>query len=244
MTDKLSFRPEVADELAKFADKPYFQTLFDDVAQHRYYLKRHKLTGRLFNPVVNLPSRRCHLRQHLLFDGEPTVEIDVSCAQPSLFVCFYPAESLERLHYIEAIKCDKIYQFAVERLSLDRDTAKIEFLKQCAYGPIQANYPLFEVFCEVWPELGAIITEKRLKLGPSRFSCEMQRHEADIVIGKVLPDCAQEGLTVLPIHDAILCKESEAEKAKVIMLRHWTKALGFVPVVKCKGWTLSRQQAA
>jgi len=242
--ERLSFRPEVASELARFSDNPAMQMLYEDVAEKRYYLKRDEKTGRLFTPLVNLPSRHCHLRQHLLFDGQAAVEVDVACAQPSLFICFYPMDSAERLRFIEAIWNDALYLTAMRELGMSRDDAKIEFLKQCAYGPIWADYPLFKLFCRDWPELGGIISQKRYKLGASRFACEMQKREADIVIKKVLPECASEKLTVLPIHDALLCKAADANRATEIMLRHWTAALGFVPRMKCKGWLPQHNQAA
>ena len=58
----------------------------------------------------------------------------------------------------------------------------------------------------------------------------------------VVTDCACKGLTVLPIHDALLCKESDADRATTIMLQHWTEALGFEPKMKRKRWELPRHR--
>lgn len=71
--------------------------------------------------------------------------------------------------------------------------------------------------------------------GPNRFVRELTVNEQVETLGKPVPGASlarQDGKPVLPIHDAVVCKASDAEFAKHAMVEEYRRLMDFSPVVQ------------
>ena len=64
------------------------------------------------------------------------------------------------------------------------------------------------------------------KKGNAALAVLLQTVEAYIFIDSMLPDLLGRKISALPLHDSILCKESDLKRVKKIMSEHLTKHLG------------------
>lgn len=182
-----------------------------------------KSSGRIYHSVANLPKM---LRQELLIDGEATAEIDISCSQPSLLASLYLLDDLahvaERQEYLDLLLSGTFYEQLAPGKDWDRAKIKTAFFNQIAYGSYYCSgkYELLPPFTQRFPILaGAMASVK--KEGNKELPIKMQKLEADVVIAGACAECAKGQLKVLPVHDSLICKVSEAEMVAGIFKRNW-----------------------
>ena len=84
-------------------------------------------------------------------------------------------------------------------------------------------------FANEFPNVYAFMKLFKRLNGYEKFSIELQRMEADIMIDNVWYLLKQEGLFAIPRHDSMLLRKSELSRALEIMNGHFDK-IGF----KCK----------
>jgi len=63
----------------------------------------------------------------------------------------------------------------------------------------------------------------------------MQTLEAKIAITGACGECAGKKIKVLPVHDSLICKTSQAEVVKEILGRHWTEQTNIPANLKISG---------
>jgi hypothetical protein len=99
---------------------------------------------------------------------------------------------------------------------------KTEFFHQIAYDSYfcSANYPLLEPFALMFPQLAGKMAAIKHE-GNRALPTKMQKLEANITIDGACGECATEKLYVLPVHDALICKKSEADRVAEIFAKHW-----------------------
>ena len=62
-----------------------------------------------------------------------------------------------------------------------------------------------------------------------KVALENSQFEGNVMIGKVCPELADEGIWHFPIHDAIACQTRRVRDVKRVMKKHWKDAIGFEP---------------
>jgi hypothetical protein len=182
-------------------------------------------SGRIYHSVANLPKV---LRSELRIDREKTAEIDISCSQPSLLSSLYSltkkAHLAERESYLAFVLSGTFYE-EIAKLGgkgWTRDEAKTEFFNQIAFGSYFCadSYELLPPFSKRFPILShrmAAVKSRGNRVLPIR----MQSLEAKVVIDGACSECAAKKFKVLPVHDSLICKASEALAVAKIFRRHW-----------------------
>lgn len=195
---------------------------FANLEAHRLRFQPHKKTGRVYYTVANLPKV---LRKKLLLDGEKTVELDIAASQPTLLATLYP-DCEERRAYLKEVQSGNFYEQFAEKAGegWDRDRAKTEFFNQIAYGSFfnEENYALLPAFRETYPILESIMSNIK-KGGNDKLPILMQTKEARIAIDGACGECAKRKIKVLPVHDSLIVKASDAAVVREILSRHWLK---------------------
>lgn len=211
----------------------------DNVTNRRVRFSVCKTSGRIYHSVANLPKP---LRAQLLIDGEPTSEIDISCSQPSLLSSLYNREdadhAAERTRYLASTQGGSFYEeIAAEAgKGWSRDETKTHFFHQIAYGSFYNadNYELLPAFTKRFPILARLMAAVKQR-GNRELPMRMQTLEAKITIAGACGECAGKKIKVLPVHDSLICKTSEAETVKEILGRHWTEQTHIPASLKISG---------
>lgn len=198
-----------------------------------------KTSGRIYHSVANLPK---NLRAQLLIDGEPTSEIDISCSQPSLLSSLYNLENAEhadeRTRYLASVQGGRFYEeIGTEaRRGWSRDETKTNFFNQIAYGSYYCadKYELLPAFTKRFPILARLMAAVK-KRGNRELPMRMQTLEAKIAIAGACGECASRKIKVLPVHDSLICKTSDAETVKETLGRHWTEQTHIPANLKVSG---------
>jgi hypothetical protein len=204
----------------------------ENVAAHRLHFRRCPKSGRIYYSIANLPKV---LRRQIRLDGKKTLELDLAASQPTLLATLYPDGCDERKAYLADVQSGRFYERFAEdaRESWDRDRAKTEFFNQIAYGSYYSRkkYKLLPAFKRRYPILESIMAANK-KGGNDKLPILMQTKEAAIVIGGACAECAQRNIKVLPVHDSIIVKRSDAAAARKILSRHWFDQTGITAQIK------------
>jgi hypothetical protein len=231
-----------------------------DLAESPAQLWASELTGRLFHPVANCPSK---LRRHLLISGEPVAEVDMSAAQFFLLLGLYPRHSDERKRFGELVASGLFYEMLCARLPAESNTwrdqaqpinslwagpdpeaARAGF-KTLAFRKLlyERLYPdtqrrgLWPAFAVEFPELAFELAARRAtQAGARSLNHEIQRAEAGLILGRVIPRIHRElpGCRPISIHDAVMCQERFAPAVASIFKAEATAVYGCTPEVKVK----------
>jgi hypothetical protein len=203
-----------------------------NVAAHRLHFSRCPRSGRVYYSVANLPKV---LRRQIRLDGKKTLELDLAASQPTLLATLYPDGCDEREAYLADVQSGSFYERFAKAAGKrwDRDRAKTEFFNQIAYGSYynRSKYELLPAFKQRYPILESIMAANK-KGGNDKLPLLMQGKEAAIVIGGACDECAVRTIKVLPVHDSIIVKASEATAAREILSKHWLSQTGITAQIK------------
>lgn len=157
-------------------------------------------TGRAYSDANQFPKR---VRDTLMIDGVPTVEIDIVNCQPLLLATIYPTRSEEWTRYKDLAENGRVYESLAKFANMSRADAKKEFIPFMFGG----SRPIAEQFFrKYFPELLKAILERR-KMGRNALACELQNKESGIIVERV---CKQ--FKAASIHDGVRVKVSDAEE--------------------------------
>lgn len=163
-------------------------------------------TGRVYGSWSRVPRE---LRGVFLINEEPTVEVDIKNAQPTLLVNLYKDRcSVECQRFIKIIEAGKFYEAVMKITGIkSRDDAKektMEFL--C--GKVKSNPEILSFFEKVFPELLKKIHEK-IDSNHRSLSWWLQRQESEITVQRICKE-----FPVFSMHDGVICQASIAEEVK------------------------------
>lgn len=229
----------------------------DEIAARPARLSTSPLSNRVFHAVANCPRG---LRPHLLIDGERTAEVDMACAQFFLLLGLYPKGSAERARYASLFLGDFYRALFAEVCEMGegalwggspsswdgpegdalRDAFKLRAIRKVLYErlyPAKVNHAVWRAFSSLAPELSSMIAQRRVSDSSTQeFNWEMQRREAELVLGHVIPSVSSRlpGCKPVSIHDGILCQRRFAEGVKVVLERETERLYGVRPLVRVK----------
>jgi hypothetical protein len=214
-----------------------------------HWLRADENTGRIFHNITQCPRE---LRPLLLIDGERAAEVDIANAQPFLALSLYPKDHPERHAYASFVTSGDFYAALFQAMprkarrpwgsdpkawtadTSRRDRFKVHALRHILYDVTPSKPPaIFETFAELFPWLAGELAMKRAtKAGASALARELQRAEADLVLGRVIPGirATLSGCNAITIHDGILCGYRYAEAVRWIVEEE-AKAVFGVPCV-------------
>jgi hypothetical protein len=195
---------------------------------------RDEKTGRVYYAANQMPRA---LRNEILIDNEPTIEVDIACSQPRLAACLYPltAESeAEKARYLSLCDTGLFYE-SLRSWSmlthLDRDDFKAECFRQVFFGGVFSHGAIWDAFMKSFPILGgAILKEKQGS--KNAFALRLQSTEARAMIDGAANECAERQIPILAIHDGFRCKVTDSATVVDIVTRHWRAVTGDTPRIK------------
>jgi hypothetical protein len=206
-----------------------------EIVQSGDYWVRLKKNGRWFHNICFFPKI---LRNFIFIDGEQSIEIDYSNMQPWMAVKLYDKNN--ELHIVEMAKyasyCKSSFYERFKglcgELANSFPNIKEEMYRQIFFGKyIPELYPLLKVFAAEFPILSKII--KNIKWENHKYlSGRLQKLESDIVIGSVMSWCMENKIKCIPIHDSIICKESDKERVREKMESAFFEVIGYEPTIK------------
>lgn len=202
-------------------DLPLFSLLTED-----HYINQSKVCKRLFNTFCNL--KREH-RKYILLGGKEHSNTDIVNSQVTLSIplireAICDPASEDFLRYQHLATSGKFYEFLAEAMGVDisNDDERGKFKKEF-FGAVFFSKPstkkskMKDAFEKHFPTVHEAIN--KIKSGNyKRFSIELQRLEADIMISDALNTLQEEGHMALPLHDAIYVNnEASLLRAKEII---------------------------
>jgi hypothetical protein len=186
--------------------------------------------GRIHTNVTNLKRE---LRPTLHFgDGEPLVEIDIRCSQPTMLYGMLPKdarEATDSLAYLELCRSGELY--TVVGAGMSRGEAKGAFFhflyshqvepEDLVRKPLQDparelarrhRFAIDRIMASRFPTISRFIKQTKRMRGHKRFSHQMQRRESQIIIAGVCGRTWKDkpGVSILTIHDSLITGEPTA----------------------------------
>ncbi len=218
------------------------------------WLRADETSGRVFHNVTQCPR---DLRPLLTIDGEPTAEVDLSAAQFFFALSLYHADHPERTHFASVVTGEDFYAWLfnqlpfvsrkrwggelaawADRSSDHRDRFKRHVIQHVLYDTVKEKpRTVFTALGEAFPWLGAELAMLRAtKAGASALGVQLQRYEAELMIGRVVPRIHSElaGCKPVTIHDGILCQRRFAGDVRRIVEEESRAVFGVAARVRVK----------
>lgn len=194
---------------------------------------------RIFHPIAMMPQR---LRARLRCQGEAVTSLDIRCCQPFLLGLLLrendeaaPIPDVEFDRYMELTRSGKFYEALGRYLvhSVCRDEIKRLSYRDIFFGKrLHHKSDIVRAFSELFPVMGRSLA--RLRKAVSSLASELQRREARLIFGDVLPSlqAAFPDTPITTVHDAILLPSGIAAAAKALMAQTVEEATGRRPGIK------------
>lgn len=224
-----------------------------DLAQQRYWLRADNKSGRIFHNLTQCPRA---LRRFLRIGGTPTSEVDLANAQPFFLLSLYPKDHKERTDFAAIVGQGRFYEHLflamdrekrkawgtdlqswTERGSTHRDRFKKHALRHVLYSVprFHSVEPVCVTFGRLFPWLAGELTLRCYnKAGTSALAREMQKREAELILGRVVPRIQKElrECRAISIHDGLLCETRFAPDIARLMIEETEATYGVTPLVK------------
>lgn len=173
-------------------------------------------------------------------DGEPIAEIDIKSCQPNIL---YAQTFTEALPYEDAPLAKDFYSLVVARLGniLDRDQVKDIVTKALGKGSLpQHRWPKgMKVKGVHWkndvlPTFKIIMPFIDLLQPITMDGLVLQNLEAGIIFNTMYGLYRHKGIPTIPVHDALICKQSDAETVTQTLSQVFWMKTGLVPLIENK----------
>ena len=178
--------------------------------------------GRVYTAFQSLPSRRYHVRQNILLDGEPVCEVDFNANHLRLNLAIHGIDAGDD-PYLEIAELagrgtsrDHVKAFITVAMGAsDREEAMAAAMtlkvSRTRFSHIEA------ATLELFPQV-------KLFTG---FGVMAQALEGQILI-KAMLYAMETDIPMLPLHDAVIVKRKDSEIAMKAMYRAWCEQVGGV----------------
>lgn len=178
--------------------------------------------GRIYTAFQSLPSRRYHVRQNILLDGEPVCEVDFNANHLRLNLAIHGIDAGED-PYLEIAELagrnttrDHVKAFITVAMGAnDREEALAAAM---TLQVSRTRFPHIEAATlELFPQVELF----------TGFGVMAQALEGQILI-KAMLYAIQSDVPMLPLHDAAIVKRKDAEVARKALYRAWCEQVGGV----------------
>jgi hypothetical protein len=186
----------------------------------RVYSKAVGYSGRIYCDFQNLSRRRVPIRQSSFIDGEPIAEVDIVASHPRMAVQEFYGEMIASSFYSDI--SDELDIFR-EKVKIFFRNALSSYSSQDAEGASKKDGIDRKDFQTLEKWLSEHYPQLPLYKG---WSQKAMNHEGSIVKNVMLRG-VDEGIAVLPIHDAVAVRRSDAQWASRVMKEEWKKHFGY-----------------
>lgn len=197
--------------------------------------------SRVHNWISRLPK---FFRSFLSLDGERLVSIDVKNSQmihlSSLLGKLANSPELDKFRVL----CESgvIYEYimTVTGYKGSRNEFKPAFYKQILFSKNSnmIRYKMFKSFAKVFPQVAELLTRVKIE-DHSQLARMMQKEEANIIINdtdSVVSTLMANGIDCITLHDSVIVRESDADRAELLMSRTY-KQKGITVSLSTDYWT-------
>lgn len=226
-----------------------------------FTIGRDKFGHRLYHPFLNMNKE---LRKHTAIDGSTdTTVIDINNSHPFFFSMLFNATFLEYVsHLITQEELDvfrsmsvdpefaekvnlfsqitgsgNYYNFLRENVKSDRDLKELNMYY--FYGKLNKRNAIFRFFEKNFDFVNKVKV-RLIKIGGYKRLCQiLQQVEAYVMIDKVFYGLKEGGYSVMPLHDAMMCKTQDADAVKDYIVKVFQE-IGVEPPVFDKEATFTR----
>lgn len=153
----------------------------------------------------NLTNMKGILIEYLRLDGERLVELDIANAQFAILSNI--SNELDE-DFVKLCQEGNLYEHLSERFDINRQEAK-DMMFRVAFDKRKKDQDILRY---IFPKTMNFIDNFKGENGYKRFSNLLQKTESNVMIDGLLNHLMSLGYDVLPIHDAMRVKESEAEE--------------------------------
>lgn len=193
----------------------------DDLVEGNLRAVRDKKGNREHTNLTNLATE---LRE-VIFEDNDLVNLDIDNSQFAFFAKNFrelikkkgKTNTIATERFLLSAEKGKLYELIQEELGLkSRGFAKQEmFLLNFSKAKFSSqNKSLLE---KKFPQIMEYIKEYKECYGDNAFSTKLQRTEADIIVDKVRPQLSEMGIISTSIHDSVVVRIKDKERALKIM---------------------------
>lgn len=206
------------------------------IRNRNWFFSVHEETGRCFN---NVTSFRSALRKYLRVGGKATVELDIACSQPTLLMALAYKERgtpEEREFALSLVQSGTFYRTLCEWAGdgdLPHEEQKSFVFKSIVYSKKADALDRFPQVRVNLPTMGAYIDEAKRE-APNALALRLQKLEAVIMLGRVMPTLAAMGVGALSIHDGCLVAAEHGATAQAVIEAEFMAETGIAPTVRIK----------
>lgn len=179
-----------------------------------YYANRNDTNNRL---DYNMTGLKKELFPYIILDGEKTKEIDIANAQFAL-LSNIPGWNLDD-KFIEVAQNGTLYEYIAEKIAMTRDDVK-KYMIVAAFG--EPEYQPKELN-NLFPNTMKSIVDFKNEFGYEQFSIMLQNAESNLMIDGVYNLLYKNNIKVLPVHDSMRVKSSDADMVKDMMENFFIK---------------------
>ena len=205
--------------------------------EHRNWFFCHdEKTGRCFSNVSNFPS---DLRQYLRIGGQQTRECDIVNSQPTLLCSLaYRAcgEHPERDATLRLVRDGKFYSALcgwAGKGDLPHKKQKRMVFAGVLFAKDHSRSELWPAVQERVPVMAGTITAAKLR-GANALALQLQKLEADIMLGRVFPRLTSLGIHGISLHDGCLVPSEHTTTAASVIAEEFAAVTGITPTVRIK----------
>lgn len=211
-----------------------------------------KKSGRYYHALTSLKKTN---RARCKIEGEFLGDVDAHAMFFSAVAALMP-ECEDKHRLIAGVQTGRFHALLNEESEAPYASlkeAKKQLNRQCLYwkkrdsdhGTIsedgEINDPQWRALMRKYPTAANFINNERNRLGSTlsvggmkRWATLLQSIESEIFVKGAMIACRDEGIITIPIHDSLLCKESDIPRVKEIVLQYAEAVLGFKPFVNSK----------
>jgi hypothetical protein len=206
--------------------------------------------GRLYTPIQQVKNNKVAVRNSLLLNGKPMIELDYKANHLSMCIALYESDNFQSLNFDPYRKLLEAANFNGKQLAKYRNHAK-KFITS-ALGA-KSRRGLKSSFSKWFDEefenkvdfFEAAVVYDRLAAEVvhcfpntpfySDEGAKLQKLEGDIMMA-VLLEAVEQEILCLPLHDACLTTEDNAPTVEKLMKKYWSEVLdtSLEPVVQKK----------
>lgn len=191
--------------------------------------------GRLFHPITGMKGS---IREFIIIDGGPTVQLDVKSCFPYLCLNLYASDCAEKQKYYQRLQ-DGFYEWVIslapERFAgLEgdqlRDEAKKHVFSNILFskkGQHRVEW-LWRPFCLEFPKLSAAIAEA------DSLAATLQQTESTAIFD-VVELLMKDGIRCITVHDCLIVPDEHAETARLLLGQRLYEATGYNAEIKQSG---------
>lgn len=215
----------------------------------RSFIDSLNLGGRFYGRVLAPMTIGKNDRPRILIDGEKTAELDYSAIHPHIMYaneglqlndCPYQIEGFQRetakAALLILINSDvNTWLNNIERSASPKMKRLYKRLGDCkATKGFIKNIPEGCIANELLASIKTAHEPVASQFGSKDLGLRLQRQDSE-VMGRILIACSIQGITAYPVHDSVICKDSDKQTVKDIMHRAYETVTNFSIKITEKG---------